>query len=416
MNVLRSIWPSATPAPSNPALLRSQVKAFRHQIPMMYFIVCVNTVALAWTHFATAPHSLTLAAPAALIIISLVRLGIWWNLRSETVTDVVAERTLRSTLVFAAVLGVGFTTWALLLLPYGDAYTQMHIVFSMAVTLIVASFCLTHLKLAAFMLIGIATIPFVLVFGRYDNAVLRAVSVNLLLVAAGLVLILDRLYRDFVTLIDSRRALQDKQAELERLNAEVSRLANTDSLTGLPNRRSFFAEIEERLDDARRRGMRLAVGVVDLDGFKPVNDSFGHLAGDRVLVEVAARLRTLAAAGFSTARLGGDEFGILLGGALGDDDLRRAGQTLCDLLSQPYDACAAAAGITASVGFARFPDAGLSGEELFECADYALYHAKHHARGGTVVFDETHEPNIRQLRIMLQARRQFLETRQGMVA
>ena len=411
MNLLRRIALALVPQTTNGELLRSQVRAFRRQIPMMYFIVCVNAVALAWTHSGLAPWQLTFIAPAILIGVSLIRLLLWWRLRSETVTNAVAERTLRSTVIFAAVLGALFTIWALTLFPYGNAYTQMHVAFSMAVSLTVGSMCLTHLRSAAYVLIAIATIPFVAYFARFDEPVMKAVSVNLLLVGAGLVVILSVLYRDFETLIESRRALRAKQAELEELNAEVGRLANTDPLTGLANRRSFFADIERRLTDARGKGEGLAVGVLDLDGFKAINDAFGHLTGDRVLIEVARRLEGLAAAGIIAARLGGDEFGLIVTGSLGKDDLGRAGERVSDLLGAPYDAFIGDLPVAASMGFARYPDAGSTGEELYECADYAQYHAKRHARGTTIVFNETHEPNFRQLRQMLGERRRRLADR-----
>lgn len=414
--MLRLFRSAFTPATSDVDLLRSQVHAFRRQIPMMYFIVCVNTIALAWTHYGVAPPVLTLAAPAALVLVSLLRLAVWWRIRTEVITDEVAARTLRSTVIFAGVLGAMFTVWALALFPYGDAYSQMHVAFTMAVSLTVGSMCLTHLRSAAFVLIAIATVPFVAFFGRFDEPVMRAISINILLVGAGLVVILTVLYQDFESLIASKRELQRKQAELEALNAEVERLANTDMLTGLPNRRSFFAEVERRLAATDGAKTRVAIGVLDLDGFKPINDAFGHVTGDRVLVEIAGRLRALEAAGVMTARLGGDEFGIMVTGSLSDDGLRRTGEMLCDAVARPYEAFTGGYPVSASLGFASFPRAGVTGEELYECADFALYHAKRHARGTTVVFDETHEPNIRQLRIMLQARRNIRSGREAQSA
>lgn len=100
------------------------------------------------------------------------------------------------------------------------------------------------------------------------------------------------------------------RSSAEALNNENLLLANIDSLTELPNRRAFFAHLEAEIEKARVAGTRLALGVIDLDGFKPVNDLYGHSVGDRLLVSVSKRLTdTLTTS--RAFRLGGDEFAIV---------------------------------------------------------------------------------------------------------
>ena len=102
--------------------------------------------------------------------------------------------------------------------------------------------------------------------------------------------LLRRNYDDFVSMIVQRRVLVDKQAETQMLSDENFMNANIDMLTGLPNRRYFFAELGQKMATARRDGSTLAVGVVDLDGFKPINDIYGHATGDDLLALVGQRL------------------------------------------------------------------------------------------------------------------------------
>ena len=184
--------------------------------------------------------------------------------------------------------------------------------------------------------------------------------------------------------------------ETLRLADENSRLANLDVLTDLPNRRQFFANLNEMLLLAAQRQKRLVVGVIDLDGFKPVNDVYGHVTGDQVLVETGRRLRDMCDETVLLARLGGDEFGILIDADLSEAQIRAYGESICSALQAPYLLSDVTAQITGSIGFATFPEAGTTAGALFERADYALYHAKQHARGRPVIFSREHEIQIRE--------------------
>ncbi len=177
-----------------------------------------------------------------------------------------------------------------------------------------------------------------------------------------------------------------------RLRQDLERQAFTDPLTGLANRTRFMAEVQAALDvQACGRG-GLAVCLLDLDGFKFVNDALGHRAGDRVLQAVAERLTALVPAGATVARLGGDEFGIVLPGALAS----RA-DALCteavDLLSRPVAVLGGPARVGASAGWTRRcldtdTDTDADAERLLHQADLAMYRAKNTGRGRTVAFTD----------------------------
>lgn len=192
--------------------------------------------------------------------------------------------------------------------------------------------------------------------------------------------------------------LQDAKTlvtELQEKSAEADALAHMDPLTAVTNRRGFFRKLEERLSIARAHNTPLTVGVIDLDGFKPVNDIFGHAAGDQLLCQSGARIREIAGPNGIVGRLGGDEFGIILP-ELGDEAAILAiGQRICDALAEPFKVKEGIARIGASVGFAAFPHAGDTTETLFERADYALYHSKQQERGRPMVFTSHHEREIR---------------------
>ncbi|PKP81638.1 MAG: hypothetical protein CVT79_09575 [Alphaproteobacteria bacterium HGW-Alphaproteobacteria-18] len=192
--------------------------------------------------------------------------------------------------------------------------------------------------------------------------------------------------------------LQDAKALVEELrekSAEADVLAHMDPLTSVTNRRGFFRKLEERLASARADNTPLTVGVIDLDGFKAVNDIFGHAAGDQLLFQSGARVRALAGPNGVVGRLGGDEFGIILPD-LGDEaEILALGQRICDALAEPFQVKEGVARIGASIGFAAFPQGGSTADTLFERADYALYHSKQQERGRPMVFTSQHERQIR---------------------
>ncbi|CAN7328574.1 sensor domain-containing diguanylate cyclase [Pseudoduganella sp. LjRoot289] len=170
----------------------------------------------------------------------------------------------------------------------------------------------------------------------------------------------------------------------ERLRQEeIERVAHADPLTGLPNRRLLADRLEQGLARAARSGCTVAVGAIDLDGFKEVNDSLGHAAGDAVLVEVAARLQRVVRANDTVARLGGDEFLLLLPDldpaqpGIAEDIVRRA------LLSvrEPIAVCGGAnALVSASIGLALYPDDGHDAAALLCAGDAAMYESKRRGR------------------------------------
>lgn len=175
-------------------------------------------------------------------------------------------------------------------------------------------------------------------------------------------------------------------ARLE-LTAEKVHLARHDPLTDLPNRGILLDRLSRGLVLARRRRTRVALVFLDLDGFKPVNDRFGHAVGDTVLIQLAHRLRACVRATDTLARLGGDEFAILV-----EDADEAAIEALCDRLMAAVSAGVTLAGqqvpLGASVGVA-YSGGGVSAEDLLRRADLAMYEAKARGKGRCVRYESS---------------------------
>jgi diguanylate cyclase len=179
-------------------------------------------------------------------------------------------------------------------------------------------------------------------------------------------------------------------------------LAQHDVLTGLPNRVMLHDIVHRAISHASRTQQLVAVMFIDLDGFKPVNDQFGHAVGDQLLAAVAERLRSVVRQSDTVARVGGDEFVALAVGVENREGASALAGKLLASLSAPFMVRSKRISIGASVGIAIFPTDGTDGDALINKADQAMYHAKltgghgHHffasAHGGAAVAHHTPPP------------------------
>ncbi len=173
-------------------------------------------------------------------------------------------------------------------------------------------------------------------------------------------------------------------SELKAHQEELVELAHRDNLTGLPNRLWFHRFMPSALQRAARSHKPLALMFIDLDDFKPVNDTLGHDVGDRVLREVARQLRNALRGSDQLVRLGGDEFLVIIENIDNDADIDGLGRKLIDAVERefrPNDN--ALSKISASIGISLFPNDGESAEDLLKHADIAMYQAKARGRGQT---------------------------------
>ncbi|WP_395453745.1 EAL domain-containing protein (plasmid) [Azospirillum melinis] len=170
--------------------------------------------------------------------------------------------------------------------------------------------------------------------------------------------------------------------QVKAVEDRIAWLAHFDPLTGLPNRVEFRRRLEAAIAAARRDGTRLAVMLLDFDGFKEINDQFGHAVGDELLVAVARRLRDALEAGATVARLGGDEFTIIVeerDGRTAD----AASQSLIRAMAEPFPLAGGRHRLTVSIGVVGHPAQGDGADDLLRKADMAMYRAKE--RGGSTV-------------------------------
>ena len=193
---------------------------------------------------------------------------------------------------------------------------------------------------------------------------------------------------NFVGIFSDITLIKEHQQRLEHL-------AHFDALTQLPNRMLLADRMQLAMAHSDRSGKVLAVCYLDLDGFKPVNDQYGHAVGDRLLIEVAQRLKTCIRAGDTVSRLGGDEFVLLFADL---DNIRESDHAIARIISaltHPFAIAGHAIQISASIGVTLYPQDGADSDALLRHADQAMYAAKQAGRNRFHLFDPENDRRAR---------------------
>ncbi|PKH14084.1 putative bifunctional diguanylate cyclase/phosphodiesterase [Pseudomonas fluorescens] len=232
---------------------------------------------------------------------------------------------------------------------------------------------------------------------------------NLVLVTSLAVLVIALLTSLLDARLEARTAVLADSLTLA--NQELTHLALHDMLTGLPNRTLLADRIQQGIQAVKEQGGCFALMFIDLDGFKPVNDAFGHHMGDQLLREVGLRLREDLRSQDTLARIGGDEF-VLMVQLTQPDDAMGLAERQVGLINRAFTVAEHELKISASIGIAIFPGNGSNPQELLMNADAAMYHAKGMGKNGYRFFDVSMNTNARKQLQLLQDLRNALDNAQ----
>ncbi|CAK0775308.1 diguanylate cyclase [Gammaproteobacteria bacterium] len=195
-----------------------------------------------------------------------------------------------------------------------------------------------------------------------------------------------------------RRGSNVDITDRKKAESALDHFAYYDPLTGVPNRRLLVDRLSQSLAHAQRTGMLLAVCYLDLDGFKPINDQFGHEAGDHFLVEITSRLQSMLRAGDTLARLGGDEFALLLGTIEEDVECYKVLERVLTVIATPFAINNQSVSVSASIGVTFYPQDDADAGSLLRHADQAMYQAKEAGKNRFYLYDSEQNRKIRLLR------------------
>jgi diguanylate cyclase (GGDEF)-like protein len=188
--------------------------------------------------------------------------------------------------------------------------------------------------------------------------------------------------------VTERETFQTELVAARKTKEEWRNLAYHDDLTGLPNRSLLLDRLGLAIAHSRRLAGHLALLFLDLDDFKSVNDSFGHGIGDRLLVELAARVRASVRAGDTVARFGGDELVVLLDSVTGAEDAAHVAAKVLAAVQAPFRLDGHEICVAASIGVSVYPGDGTSSADLVSRADAAMYRDKRRERAAPMARDE----------------------------
>ncbi len=374
---------------SLPGVTAAQFRSFARKMPAYYasFITMMLAVMYVFAHLA--PWWLSCAIPLLASVLGTWR-AVWWiSHQHAQVDDETASLHLRRATRALVVTALVVISMDIKLFSYGDVHTRYFLLLQLVASAMCGFYCLMHLRTVALAVFGSVIIPtgYLSLSMRVPST--TVVTFTITITAAVMVFAMLSYQRDFLSLVKAR-------TETLKLSEENLRLAHLDALTGLPNRRQFFEILKDLPVRLGAPSSVPAVGIIDLDGFKPVNDTYGHLIGDEVLADVSHRLQELPVQVQHLCRLGGDEFAFLIYVTEGQD-LVSLGRLIIDLVSQPITLESRTISVGCSVGFAVAPEGNAwDGPSLFEQADYAVYHAKRTGRSRVVLFSEEHETLIRE--------------------
>lgn len=208
------------------------------------------------------------------------------------------------------------------------------------------------------------------------------------------------------------KTVRIREDSLEQSKDRMEYLSNHDALTNLPNRRFFSLRLEHALELARRNNEQLALFFIDLDQFKQVNDTQGHIVGDQLLERVAERLRNHVRKSDTLARIGGDEFNLLIEKVESIQQLETIADHYLKLIEQPFSVANQVLNISASVGISVFPQDGTDSVTLIKNADMAMYKSKELGRDNFCFFSDDLSRIVNERASITQALREALKTKE----
>ncbi len=369
------------------AILREQYRSLARLGPYVHGVVIVAALAF----FGATPTGSLLTGillPTALIAISVFRLASWLQMRAGVEReglDLVRRRVrvasvLGPMLTLAFAVTTAISTWRDGVVEFALALLAVWVVAA------VCAICLNRIASEANVIVMAATAPLVAAFLTRGAELTLGLAALVAIATCFIVRMLDEHFRMFAEIVWSRFVIAEKQRIAEEARQAAMTIALTDDLTGLPNRRCFHSLLADRIRKATKTGEPFALGLVDLDGFKPINDLRGHPAGDQILRQVADRLAKAIDGRGSAARIGGDEFAVLCGGIGAHDEAVALGQEIQAIFATGFDVSPLGVRLTCACGFALFPSSAAEPDELVRLADAALYHAKASGPGHMAVF------------------------------
>lgn len=369
---------------SGRALIEERYWSLRRQVPIIYVLGLVNLSAMEVA--ANRPLSVGLNLPTFILACAIIRIRDWFGSGSgKHATYRTMVNRMAQTVIFAALVCLAVCARCLYLLQVGDTASHMAVILFGGLTAIGVAYGLTALPAAGRIPLLLIIGPISLVAALSHERQFMGAAFGLVVVALLTLRLLGSHSSHFTSVVRSRSLIAGEQQRAEQAHQEAMVAATTDFLTGLPNRRAFVSALDAA---AGERPGRFSLAILDLDRFKTVNDTFGHVIGDRLLEEVASRLVAAVGDRGLVARLGGDEFGVLLHHSYRPNEVAAIGTEILEGVNGPAILEGREFIVSASCGLGiSRKSREQSPSRLMADADLALYQAKDNPTYRAAVFE-----------------------------
>ncbi|MGE3691966.1 MAG: putative bifunctional diguanylate cyclase/phosphodiesterase [Novosphingobium sp.] len=376
-------------------LVREQYQLVAKQIPVLYAIIIINCFFMAAVAATLVSWNLAFAFPAIAIPVMIYRIYYWRrqgnnNLSNNDFSGM--RRVLRGNAVMANVLAMLLAAWSVSILFHMPSRDAAFVPVFTILSMITCAYCLSAYPAAAYSVILSGSTYITAAMAMTGDFLLIAMAANIGLVSVMVVYMVAHQHGQLRRLVQSG-------SKLMRQRGHAKNLAHKDQLTGLSNRRALIHYMRSQ----RNRHGPAAMIMIDMNGFKPVNDTFGHLAGDRLLVTIGERLTEVVGETGHVARLGGDEFCIFVPGMNEADRAQELAETILAAIKQPQFVEGHLLHLGAAIGIATSDRTSDNPHELLQRSDIALYEAK--ALGGNAIslFEDRMEARVRRRTLIEQS-------------
>ncbi len=371
------------------ALICEQHKSLARQLPSLYLAGITSMFSVIAVNFNTAPAWAVIYIPAPALLFSFWRFVHWIKVSRNIESYSLEKRRkdVRMVIIMSPVLTLVFTVLAIVLLFHGDLYQQTLSVLLLWATVGVAGYSMSSVPQASITSVFSSSIPLFVAFIESHDNLLTTISIGYISLSLLSIYILLNSFRAFSFLVYSRQELKEKHEKMHKL-------AYTDPLTGLANRRNFKEKLIKKVKQSAGTEQKFAVCILDMDGFKTINNLYNHAGGDLVLVEIGKRLEKLIGKNGLVARLSSDEFHIQAYDVTSENDAEKLGRAIHKTLREPVLVDGNRVDISTSIGISIYPESGLTPSHLVKRAVQAQNKAKRSGGGRTRIFAMRYETEI----------------------
>ena len=340
--------------PVRDSLVMLQAERLHAMLPLLCLTIAANALAMSLAVLGDLPWWQQLAPPL-IIIGTCLAILVRSRVRQTPLAPTDAYRQLRNASFVTAGLGLVAGLWCVNAFNETEKYYCMVAPVFIGIAALVSATCLLSVPRAAIIGMVMTVVPIIIKMALYDNLGVRAMAAMMIIIVLMQGSVVLSKFRETVAML----ALQH----------ELNQLAESDSLTGLDNRLAFMRKLDAQLV----AGAPVMLALADLDGFKTINDNFGHQAGDAILIEVGRRMRQIGSSAISVARLGGDEFALLFPASYGTSQAEHEIEAIRATLPLPYCHGTIILSVGASIGCATSGGGATLGADLLALADQRLY-------------------------------------------